>query len=271
MPLRLPRSRLGIGSPATSIYWALVSWWSPYGSTGVPFLPGIVEAETSTSLTLWVATADANYRGGNGLKRTVAGAEFLAADWPVTADGMVSDDYHAEEVDVEVWARVELAATLVNPTMILSAVHGGGRFGYTPEYGTAGKALVKPSSGTCFRFVRLGTLTIPTVAGQSGALHIDATAAAGSTGQFGIDYLVVVPKRSRMLGPTGKPASGYPVFFPASLITKIIEPDNAGRLLYQTAEAVQRGTPDLRPRRVADRDTAWAGSAACQALLARAR
>jgi hypothetical protein len=227
--------QIGVQSASAGIAWALLAW-SPRVGANAPF--GIVEAETADSLTGWVATADATYRGSTGLKRTTAGAETLNATFAVDPTGMIPDDYRKNEIDIEVWARVQLASTLVNPRLAAYATEelsGSIPVRYSDEFGSVGRTLVKPSSGTVFRFVRVGTITFRTdltlASGTFCHVGIAGHVDAGSTGQFGIDYLLLCPAHRRACGPTGKVNdSSYPSFLAAGPATKTIFADLSGTL-----------------------------------------
>jgi hypothetical protein len=105
----------------------------------------------------------------------------------------------------------------------------GIRFDYTKEYGTLGKALVLPSSGTQFRFVRLGTLSVPIGSQATHTVYLTGSVAVGSTGQFGVDYLVFCLASARALSPTGKVNDAtYPAFAPYNGISKVVQPDLRG-------------------------------------------
>ena len=179
------------------------------------------EAEAmSTDTAAWVVTADATYRGGSGRQRTVAGAETVSVKETVYPYYYSPDDYSGGEAQMEIWARMELASTLVSP-VVVTLVRPGfstantGDVRYTGEYGAAGKLLTVPSSGTQFRFVRLGIVNVTTAASDLAPynLLIEVTTAAGSTGTLGIDYVILVWARGRALSPTGVANdTNYPTF-----------------------------------------------------------
>jgi len=210
-----------------SIYWALLGWAAPL-SANAPL--GLKEAEGAAPAVGWVSTADANYHGGTGLKLTTSGAATTSATFTIAPDQAIPDDYRDNEVDVEVWGRFELASTLVSPQIRVSAAAVAHI--YTSEYGTAYKTLVKPSTGTAFRFVRLGTLTLPTYA-TGFSLLVEGQVSASSTGQFGFDYLFLCLANKRALGATAKPLSllTTPAFYNGSAGsgTRLILSDLAGR------------------------------------------
>ncbi len=220
--------------------WALVGWAArpsaPLASSSVPF--GVLEAEACASSTTWAVTGDGDYRGSSGLQATTAGAGSANAVFPIDPSTLAADAFSHGEVTVEVWARIELASTVVSPRMFLSLrPFTGLSFGaeqYSSEWGAAGKLITVPSSGTRFRFVKLGTLNLPVDAAQplKHSLVIAASWAAGSSGTFGSDYLVLVPARQRALSPSSKPNDAtYPDFIASTgATTKTIRHDLSGRV-----------------------------------------
>jgi hypothetical protein len=227
----------GAAAPA----WAMVGWTERPGaalsSSVAPF--GIVEAETATNLTGWASTVDASGRGGNILyDGTVSGAETYSADFAIDPSVLTPDDYARGEVSVEVWGRVLVHASLVSPKLTLSVrPEDGTNFGaerFTNEWGSAGKLLVKPASSQAYRMVRLGTLpmVVDRTSPRRWALRLAGSTAAGSSGVFGVDYLVLVPARKRALSPSGKALdSTFPKFIAStSNTTKRVRSDLSGRV-----------------------------------------
>jgi hypothetical protein len=210
--------------------WAMIAWSTRPATTlpssVAPF--GIIEAETGSNLSGWASAADANYRGGNGLKVTASGAGAASAMFALDPSVLVVDDYALSDVDVEIWARVDLAAALVSPKLTLSlqpsagTAFGGEQFAGDTG-GSSGKLLTKPSSGTAFRPVKAGTLSMPVdkTAPLKWNLKVAGSWAAGSSGNFGLDYLWLTVSRQRALGPTGKPNdTSYPDFIASTADTQ---------------------------------------------------
>lgn len=221
--------------------FAMIGWTkrpgAPIAASVAPF--GVIEAETGLSLATWAVTADANYRGGSGLKATAAGVGSASALFALDPSVMQSDDFTTGEVDIEVWAVVEMAATLVSPTWTLSLQPFAGlSFGaeqFSAEFGSSGKLAVKPSSGTVKRPVKLGTLSMPVDVATPLKWNLKVAAAwgGGSTGICGLDYLWLVPAKQRALSPTSKPAGdgSYPKFISSvSDTNKTIRRDLSGRV-----------------------------------------
>jgi hypothetical protein len=216
--------RTGAGAGAPPV-WAMFAWWkrlaTPLGGTGYPV--GIIEAESGTALTGFADTGvDATYRGSHGLTVTAAGAGSAQAFYPIDPSVLDVDDFTLSDVDVEVWLRVKLASPLVSPKLAVGLVPvAGSNYGplnYSAEWGSAGRLLTLPSTGSAFRLTKAGTLSMPIDKANPRAYYVQliATWAAGSTGAFAIDYLILVPSRSRALSPTSKPLDAT---FPSFIIT----------------------------------------------------
>lgn len=218
--------------------WALIGWSkrpsSPLSGSVAPF--GIIEAETGT-LSTWAAIGtDANFRGSNGVRVTTSGSGSASAVYPVDPSTMAADQFTRGTVDIEVWARIELGSGVVSPRLTLSLEpNAGSSFGasqYSHEYGSTGKLLIRPGSGTRYRFVRLGTLTMPVdpVTPLKWNVKVAGTWATSSSGDFGLDYLVMVPVKQRACGKTGVANDGTAPKFIASTsdTTKTIRSDLSG-------------------------------------------
>jgi hypothetical protein len=204
---------------AAAPVWAMLAWskraGAPVSGAVAPF--GIIPAETGTSLSGWAVTADATYRGGSGLKVTTAGAATFTASYGLDPSTLPADAFTDGELRVEVMARVDLASTLVSPTLKVTLQPGPGlNFGAerpTFEWGAGGKLLTKPSSGSAKRQVLLGTLSMTVDQALKWNLVLTGTVAAGSTGTYGIDDLFLVLRRQRALQATSKPNdSTFPKF-----------------------------------------------------------
>ena len=219
--------------------WALIGWTkrpaAALAGSVAPF--GIIEAETGGTVSGWASAADAAYGGGNGLKVTASGAGTASALFTVDPSVMQPDDFTPDEVDLEFWARVALDSTLVSPRLTLSLLPlAGSTFGgeqFSAEFGSTGKALVLPASGTAkFRLVRLGVLSLPvdTVRPLKWNVKVLGSWAAGSTGVFGFDRLLVVPARQRAVSISAKANdSAYGKFIGSTgTATKTIRSDLSG-------------------------------------------
>jgi hypothetical protein len=213
---------------AAAPVWALIGWTprpsAPLAGSVAPF--GVIEAETAGDLSGWAVAASASARGGQSLSHNTSGAVTLTGSWLIDPSTMTPDGF-SDEIDVEVWVRVWVDSTVVSPRLTLSlrsedgTSFGGERF--TAEYGSAGKSLVKPSTGGGWRTARLGTISMPVdkVTPRRWKAWLTGTAAAGSSGFFSLDYLLMVPARGRALSPTHKANdSSYPKFIGSTAATK---------------------------------------------------
>lgn len=192
----------------------------------------------SSNVSGWASAVDATYRGGNGLKITTSGAGNATMQMIIDPSVLTPDAFSRSEITLEFWARVQIASTVVSPKFVLSCspvVNGLGGNQYSAEFGSAGKAIVLPSSGTAFRFVRLGTLNLPidTLTPQRWSVKIAASWGSGSSGALGLDYIASNPVRQRALSPTAKANDAtYPPFLlgTASTATKTIRADLSGTI-----------------------------------------
>lgn len=227
------------GGSAAPVF-AMVGWTQRPG-TGLAQAPfGVIEAESGGDLSGWVSAADGGSRGGNRLIDTTAtDGETYLATWTVDPNIMVPDEYTQGDLHVEVWARVFMDNTLVAPKLTLFARSSRGtNFGsdrYSFEYGSNGKLLTLPSTGNCWRFHRLGTIAmaVDRARAQTWKIGVAGDVASGSSGDFGLDYLVVCPVRQRACSPTDEPNDSYYPDFVASTseTVKMIRSDLSGLVL----------------------------------------
>jgi hypothetical protein len=224
------------GPPAFALFGWSKRPSAPLASSFVPF--GVLDAAATMGADpvdpSFTSTADALYRSGTGLKYTTSGVGLASALLPVDPSTLLSDDFAPGEVTVEMWARIQLASTVVSPRITLSLMPftaGFGQTQYSAEFGGGGRLLTAPTA-LAFRFVKLGSLNLPVDASQPLKYNVKVQASwgTGSSGVFGLDYLVLVPARQRALSPTAKPNDvNYPKFIQTtSLTTKIIRSDLSG-------------------------------------------
>jgi hypothetical protein len=225
--------------------WGLFAWTptpgTPMAGTVAPW--GILNAKDANTITgMSIATAS-DYYSGQGVQVNYAGAGTPAGSgsvvWGVDPSTITLDDFAAYNTDVEVWARVSSAWTTstANPVVRVSLTPGQGTaYGptiYTAEYGTSYKAVPRKTLST-YTFMRLGTLPMPVVpsAPLKWNLRLDASWGANGTGWFGIDYVMLVPARTRALGPTGKRNDAtYPTFIKtggSGYTKKLVKSDLSG-------------------------------------------
>lgn len=153
------------------------------------------------------------------------------------------DDYADGSLDVEVWARLAVQASVAGPRCAVWASHPaaaydtddlGGRRAM-PPWGLAGKPL--KSVAGYWRLVRLGVITVDVNPGNMAPWRLTARISwgAGSTGNVHIGALITVPARARALTPTGVVLSegGYPQFIGSAggdgrTVVKRIHSDGSG-------------------------------------------
>lgn len=247
------KADLQVASPLNSTAWSTGNrgkWpfgllaWAPQGSpldSPLNALSAGQGADTGTDG--WTEVADANSVTGTVIQSVMTDTNPRKIYWTgINIDTFASDPFQ-REVLVEVWGRVRLTSDLVQPRITLQAMPDFYTVGttsviprYTLEWGSAGRTLYTPVSGTAYRFVRLGTISFPlgTVPEPGITWTLTLTAAAlGTTGTIAIDYLRLVPARSRVVSPTSKSNdSAYPVFLDDSDIQlrKTIHSDTSARL-----------------------------------------
>lgn len=201
-------------------------------------IPAIGEIPAEANISPSLATADANYRNGYGVKQAASGAGTKVLQWHLDTSVLEPDAFAGDEIDIEVWARLDIPAGLVTPKAILAAIpwdtSNANQWRYTAEHGAAGKLLTKPSTGQAFRPVRLGTLTlhVDRQAPITWLLQLTLSWAVGSSGTIGADSLYSMPIDARAVsGPTGRAysATDYPVFVPTTAETRrVVRHDGSG-------------------------------------------
>jgi hypothetical protein len=147
------------------------------------------------------------------------------------------DDFTRNEIQLEVWGRMYVntahKATVVTSLEPSSAATGASSR-YTSEYGSTGKLLAAPSSGSGWYYYRLGTLPASVDSNNAAVykLRLSTTFTASVAAEFAIDHIAIVPARQRALTPTGRALdSSYPRFVnSASAVTKTIRNDLSGWL-----------------------------------------
>jgi hypothetical protein len=238
---------------ATPPSFALIGW-TPHPITPIagiaPF--GVFSCDTDlTDTANLTRTADANALDGFSLQDTsVSGAETYITSRLIDPSALTADAFTASEISLEVWLRAALTNTIVTPTFVISArsfdgtVFGAERF--TNEWGNAGRVLLSPT-GTFYQMYRLGTIDVPanSLARRTLKLWLAARTGAGSTGSLFLDYLVVLPVRSRALSPSGKHLdSTYPSFVGSTAATAKTIRSDLSALVASAATAGHAGMAD---------------------------
>jgi hypothetical protein len=209
----------------------------------------MAKASISTDGTYWTAvTSDTDYLShfyppqGSGSMTTTANLEYH-----IRPDLFVPDDYANGEVDIAVFARLEIASTQVTPNCVLSVApqYGSDVAGRTySEFHDTGRTLTVPSSGTVFRLVYLGTVTCRVDADNPvpHKLRLAFTNSVSSTGTFGVDYLCMVPARNVASSRRGVEAADVPTFITSTTSEskiKRIESDLSGSISVPSLYAYQ--------------------------------
>lgn len=203
----------GAAAPA----FALLGWnYNRQNDTAAYYPFGVVDSAAMTANGL-TTTTDANARGGNLL--TADTGSLSSPQGPYVSHYlhmMEPDEFTPDEVALEVWARVRIASTVANPRLVVSVIAGlpvSPPRAYAEGYESLGKPLPAPSSGTAYRFVRVGVVRLyarPVV-----PYRLDAQLSWGgaSSGLLGLDALFMVPATRRASSPTGKAlGTSYPRF-----------------------------------------------------------
>lgn len=213
--------------------WALLAM-SKRAAAGLASAPfGIFEGQNAGNLKGWSVEADGGARSGKMLKDAAAlSTDTYSASFAVDPSLLARDAFQ-REVSVEVFTRVKLAPTIVSPVLTLSTrPEDGLTFGsarYTDEWGSSGKLLTVPSGFAAFKIVRLGTLRmlIDPLRPRIWLLWLEGAVGAGSSGEWGLDYLWLASSTQRACSPTSKANdAAYPVFVSSTAETsKTIKSD----------------------------------------------
>ncbi len=229
---------------------------------GGGFGPGIIPAASydlaKGSLaggTAWTQTTDADYLVGFGPQASGALSTNGNLEYPILPHLFTPDEYADDEVQLAVFARIEVASTQTSLACAISLAPDRGTSYGVRRYGSfssVGKTLKLPSSGTVFKPYFLGTITVRVDKSRPRRewLRLAFTNSGGATGTVGVDYLVVVPVRSCARSQSGDSASLVPAFMAITNSTKLIDADGGGAIVEADGVAL---TPDdglggARPR-----------------------
>jgi virginiamycin B lyase len=208
-------SRVALSEPSI---WALLGWAAAPASGLAPAPFGLLSASASTAVGSGWSSYGTVTGALNGKARHGTGTR-AGAYWEVDPATMVPDSFRGE-IAVEVWARI-LSKALVGPVnLTLSAQpQDGAAYGaprYTDEWGSGGRPFVPAvgeGSAWPWRLTRLGTLhlLVNPLAPRIWKLWLEGTCA--SVGEWGVDYLLVVPVLQRACSPSSKEdTAAYPRF-----------------------------------------------------------
>jgi hypothetical protein len=205
--------------------WFGMGWNSLFVNTTATEKPpfGVIDSsDFNVALGVgWSSVVDASAHGGEWwrLVTDAAGGNAILyfESFPWQGSGSIDPDAFSEETSVEVFALLRLPSTVVQPYIVLnqSPSLGGEHARYTPEYGTVGKPLALPSSGSRALLYRLGTLSFDTSRPVYRNIFMEFRWGAGSSGNIDFDYAWMIPAARSARVRTGIPLdSSYPSFFP---------------------------------------------------------
>lgn len=247
---------VSVDSSAAAPVFALIGWCernvTPIAG-GAPFGLYSFNGDVTNNVNLTQTASGGAFNGFYMGDATVSGVESYTISRLIDPSCIPADDFSDGTLTVEVWMRAQFASTVVSPRIVLSARSADGTaFGaerFTNEWGSAGELLTQVAGGS-FQFYRLGTIALPTPLNYADVpnspqsrrtikLWLALTTGSGSTGTLALDYLVVLPVRSRCLSPTGKPLnSAYPSFISStSPTTKTVRADLSAVASSATAGA----------------------------------
>jgi len=198
-------------------YFAMIAWAQQSASS--VNVPGILDsgAATHTGLT---ETSSATAYGGTDARTTSVAAglqivlETAKLQWSLSAVDWTPDDFSESVIDVEVWARLAISSTVVNPQARAALSSNNAIRTFTIEYGSAGRSLPVPSGSPGYMFARLGVIPVDAEF-SSGFLQIAVGCSSGSSGTLGIDYAMLIPARRRAASPSNVSGTdSYPTFLP---------------------------------------------------------
>jgi hypothetical protein len=219
------------------------------GGYGPGIIPGAAYDLAKASLaggTAWTQTTDANYVAGLGPKASGAVTTNGNLEFPILPHLFTPDDYTDDEVQVAVFARLEIASTQTSASCAISVASDRGTLFGVRRWGSfssAGKALRLPSGGTHFRPVFLGTITLKVDRARPRRewLRLAFANSGAATGTLGVDHLLVVPVRSCARSQSGDSSSLVPLFLATTASTKRVEHDGSGWIVEADGIAM---TPD---------------------------
>jgi hypothetical protein len=180
---------------------------APSGSAPIGFL----SAPDAASLTNAALVADTD--ATQGFRADFSAAAGSGLLWNISPTLLHPDEFTEDEINLEVWARIRLPVTsLISPRAVVYASNGEVTR-YTQEYNTIGLAMAPPLqvdavNGSQYGLARLGSLILPADSSLRHAWTLGVTMYWAGTGTPGIDYVMVVPARSRAATPTNKPVGG---------------------------------------------------------------
>jgi len=225
-------SSAGVGSDFFMVGWSQRPG-TPVSGSNVPFgLIDVLSGATGVSSTGFTAAS-------TPARLAIASPSSTTTNYVVNVDidpsTLRRDDFTDNEIDLEVWARMGTNAShsVTVVTSLSSKDTTGASSRYTAEYGTSGKLLTVPASGSGYFFYRLGTISasVDTVNKPVYTLKVAPLFSASSSDEFSLDSVVVVPAKQRALTPTGRENdSTYPKFINSTSanVKKLVKSDLSG-------------------------------------------
>jgi hypothetical protein len=210
-------------------------------SRGYGYLEGVqAVVETASGGAAWTNGLNAGYHAGNFSQLTVAaGAGGGQRQW-LYDPSVIADDQPGGLTTLEVYmtALVESSLPQTLRATLYYLATGAGTLSYTQEFGTIGVPVDVTPTANVRKTTFLGTLAFANelIDGAPPAtLVLDLSYGSGGAGSIYVDYLLLVPGRSRVASPEGKPVdSSYPYFYKTGLAlsagagVKTIRSDRSG-------------------------------------------
>lgn len=213
-------AKLAVAGSANNPAWGLIAWTRRPTGGGADPAPFAVLTDD-----LYVGTN--GYLHGIG--RSNAALSTSAATSFTVNTTRIPHDPFSGELMVEVWGRFENNSAITDARAVLRSGHSVS-YAPSPEFGEAGCPIPRPTSGTVFRMVRLGTVVL---ASDFPFIAVDFSWSTAS-GYIGLDYLIAIPVAQRAVGATAKPLdASYPALFPTGASgthQKAILPDLSGKI-----------------------------------------
>lgn len=237
-------SSAGVGSDFFMVGWSQRPG-TPVSGSNVPF--GLIDVSSGATGVTSTGFA-AGVSPSTPARLAIASPSSTTTNYVVNIDidpsTLRRDDFTDNEVSLEVWARMGVASShsVTVTTSLASKDTAGASARYTAEYGSTGKLLTVPGSGSGFLFYRLGTITasVDTTNKPVYTLKIAPLFSANSSDEFSIDSVVIVPSKQRALTPTGRENdTTYPKFInsTASNVKKLVKSDLSGWIYTGTGTA----------------------------------
>lgn len=165
---------------------------------------GIVGGSGYVLSATMVETSDVQAVGATTVPTTNHGSAACTVSYPITTHALDEPD---GDCVIDVLGMLDIPSTAVACKAYLSwnANPNGSSYAnpmtqvYSEPFGSSGKTLVPPASGTIRKLVYLGRITLPAASVAQFRLLLTLQGALG----VGIEYLALMPARSSILTPSG--------------------------------------------------------------------